>query len=354
MGGMGVRLALAVGLLLVAGCSDGASDDAGGSVEPRRSIASRSPNGPASPDAPSVSEPPQRSNAAPPHPISLPSLMAKTYDGRGLRLRQELLRTDAYTRYAITYRSGRLRISGIMNVPHGRGPFPALVLNHGYIDPDVYVTGQGLAREQDYLAREGYVVLHTDYRDHAQSDPTPGAERHLRLGYTVDVINAVLALKRSRLAAIDGDRVGLLGRSMGGGITYNALVVQPGLVDAAVVFASVSSHTADNFDRWIRTERPDLARRIITAYGSPEQRPEFWRGVSPYTYFDRITEPILVHHGTVDGTCPIAWTRDTVRELRRLGKDVRLHTYPGEGHTFYSGWPLSMRRTVAFLDRQLD
>jgi dipeptidyl aminopeptidase/acylaminoacyl peptidase len=351
---MGVRLILAVGLLLVAGCSDDASGERGGSGEPRPSIESSLPDGPASPDAPSESAPPQRSNAPPPHPISLPALMAKTYDGHGLRLGQELLRTDAYTRYAVTYRSGRLRISGIMNVPHGRGPFPALVLNHGYIDPDFYVTGQGLAREQDYLAREGYVVLHTDYRDHAQSDPAPSAERRLRLGYTEDVINAVLALKRSRLAAIDGDRVGLLGRSMGGGITYNALVVRPGLVDAAVVFASVSTHTVDNFDRWIRGERPDLARRIIATYGSPERRPEFWRGVSPYTYLDRITEPILVHHGTVDDTCPIAWTRDTVGELRRLGKDVRLHTYPGEGHTFYSDWPLSMRRTVAFFDRQLD
>ena len=45
------------------------------------------------------------------------------------------------------------------------------MLNHGYIEPSVYVTGQGLMREQDYLARAGFVVLHTDYRGHAGSDP---------------------------------------------------------------------------------------------------------------------------------------------------------------------------------------
>jgi dipeptidyl aminopeptidase/acylaminoacyl peptidase len=278
--------------------------------------------------------------------------MAKEYDGHGLRLRSELLRTDAYTRYAVTYRSGELRISGVLNVPTGPGPFPALVLNHGYIDPDVYVSGQGLSREQDYLAGEGYVVLHTDYRDHAGSDPAPAAERRLRLGYTEDVINAVLALRRSALP-VDDDRIGLLGRSMGGGITYNALVVRPGLVDAAVVFAPVSSDTVDNFDRWIRGERPGLARGIVAAYGSPERRPVFWRGVSPDTYFDRITEPLLVHHGSADDTCPLRWTYRTVKELRRLGKDVRLRTYAGEGHTFYADWPLSMRRTVRFFDRHL-
>ena len=62
-------------------------------------------------------------------------------------------------------------MSGVLIRPKGRGPFPAIVLNHGYIEPSIYVTGQGLAREQDALARAGFVVLHTDYRGHAASDP---------------------------------------------------------------------------------------------------------------------------------------------------------------------------------------
>jgi len=175
----------------------------------------------------------------------------------------------------------------------------------------------------------------------------------LRLGYTEDVINAVLAVRRSPLPFLDGDRVGLLGRSMGGGVTYNTLVAQPGLVDAAVVFAPVSSRTEDNFDRWIRDERPGLARQIVDRYGSPEDSPQFWRDVSPRTYFDRITEPLLIHHGTSDDSCPIRWTRATYDALQRAGKDARLFVYDGEEHAFGPQWPLSMRRTVRFLDRQL-
>ena len=65
-------------------------------------------------------------------------------------VRQGLLgTTDAYTRYEVTYRSGDLRVSGVLLVPTGKGPFPAVVLNHGYIEPSIYVTGQGLSREQD-------------------------------------------------------------------------------------------------------------------------------------------------------------------------------------------------------------
>ena len=125
-----------------------------------------------------------------------------------------------------------------------------MVLNHGYIEPSVYVTGQGLSREQDYLARAGFVVLHTDYRGHAGSDPATPLSRETRLGYTRDTINAVQSLKREK--AVDPDRVAMLGRSMGGAVTLNALVAKPGLVKAGVVFASVSSRFLDNFDRWTR------------------------------------------------------------------------------------------------------
>lgn len=281
--------------------------------------------------------------------------MAKEYDGRQLRVGRVLARTSAYTRHSATYKSGELTISGIMNVPTGDGPFPVLILNHGYIDPDIYTSGRGLAREQDYLARRGYVVLHTDYRNHAQSDDDPETDLRLRLGYTEDVVNAVLAIKGSSLRYLDRERVGLLGRSMGGGITYNVLVVKPGLVDAAVVFAPVSSDTVDNFNRWTRgqSERRRLAKSVIGRYGSPEGNPAFWRNVSPVNFFGRVSEPLLIHHGTADESCPISWSRETLAVLERLDKDAKLFVYDGEPHAFGAAWPTSMQRTVAFFDKHL-
>jgi dipeptidyl aminopeptidase/acylaminoacyl peptidase len=278
--------------------------------------------------------------------------MTKNYDGRDLQLGRVLARNDAYTRYFVTYASGSLRISGIMNVPTGPGPYPVLVLNHGHIDPAIYTNGRGLAREQDYLARRGYVVLHTDYRNHAQSSDDPRSELNLRLGYTEDVINAVLAIKQSRLPYLDRERIGLLGRSMGGGITYNVLVAQPGLVKAAVVYAPVSSDAVDNFNRWTRPNS-GLATAIIQAYGAPERNPGFWRNLSAVNFFDRVTEPILIQHGTADESCPIAWSRETLAALKKAGKDATMYTYPGEHHAFGPAWPTSMARTVAFLDQRL-
>lgn len=289
----------------------------------------------------------------PPHPVSLPALMGGGFDGHDLRLGQVLAANDAYTKYAVNYRGSGLSVSGVLYVPTGAGPFPGVVLNHGYIDPAVYVSGQGLQIEQDYLARSGFVVLHTDYRNHAGSDRDPGNDLRLRLGYTEDTINAVLALRRSGLPGLDPARIGMLGRSMGGGVTLNALVVQPDVVDAAVIYASVSSNTVDNHLKWTRGARPELAAQIETAYGSPEANPQFWSEVSPRTYADRIEVPVLVHHGTADTTCPIEWADATVAALQQAGTDVTYLRYPGEGHAFSAAWADSMATTVTFFRQHL-
>ncbi|MFF1820607.1 alpha/beta hydrolase family protein [Kribbella sp. NPDC058245] len=344
-----------LGALVAAAAVGCSSNDAAPTASTPSSTEPTPSGGPSSPSpssaSPSTGATPSGNPTRTPesaHPVSLPALTAKKYDGRNLRLDRVLARNAAYTRHHVTYASGSLTISGILNVPSTPGPHPAVVLNHGYIDPAVYTTGRGLAREQDYLARRGYVVLHTDYRNHAQSSKDPRSELNLRLGYTEDSINAVLALRTSQY--VDPERIGMLGRSMGGGVTLNALVAQPGLVKAGIVFASISSNTVENFERW--PPGPANTAAILRAYGEPARNPEFWRNVSPVTFFDRVTEPVLLHHGESDSNCPIAWSRRTLSALTAAGKKATLYTYPGEEHAFVAAWPTSMSRTVAFLKQQ--
>ena len=284
---------------------------------------------------------------------TIPAAITATYDGRDLRIRKDIGGTSAYTRHAITYESGDLTISGIMNKPRGKGPFPVVVLAHGYIDPKVYVTGQGFRREQDWLARNGYVALHIDYRNHATSDKDPQADLSMRMGYAEDVINAGLAVRESKLPFIDNDRLALLGRSMGGGVAFQALVIKPGVYDAAITYAATSSDTVDNFNKWQRYS-PALGKRIIAEYGSPEKEPDFWRTMSARTYFSRITEPILMFHGTNDEGCAISWARATDDALTRAGKDATLVEYPGAGHYFYGPWNDSIKRAEQFLTKHLS
>src|SRR3989344_1033007 len=268
-----------------------------------------------------------------PDSISLPALAEKELDGNSLTLGKVLAGNSAYTRYYSTYNSGRFKISGIMNVPTGKGPFPVLILNHGHIDTAVYTNGRGLKREQDYLARRGYVVLHPDYRNHADSDKDPDDEYSLRFSYTEDVINAVLAVKNSGFSFVDPERIGMLGHSMGGGIAQNVMVDKPDLVKAFVLFAPVSSQYRDNFEKWVQ-RRAEIADVIIREHGTPESNPSFWDNVSPINFLDRVVAPVQIHHGTADQSVPLAWSQKLDDALERTGAEHQLYVYYGEPHEF--------------------
>jgi dipeptidyl aminopeptidase/acylaminoacyl peptidase len=286
------------------------------------------------------------------HPVSIPALANKEFDGRDLKVGQVLTQTATYTRYYITYKSGNLTISGIMNVPKGTGPFPVLFLNHGYIDTSVYTNGRGLRREQDYLANRGYAVIHSDYRNHASSDKDPDADVNFRLGYVEDVINAVMAVKNSELPYFDKEKIGMLGHSMGGGITQNILVAKPDLVDAAVLFAPVSGDNYDNFNRWTKS-RPETAAKIIENYRTPEENPDFWHDISMINFLDRIKTPVMLHHGTADADVPIEWSDRMNEKLKEAEKNITYHVYPGQPHEFTTSWSQVMQRTLSFFEQNL-
>lgn len=286
------------------------------------------------------------------HASSIPLAMTKDYNGRNLKVRKKLSKNSAYTRYKATYTSGDLKICGILIEPKGTGPFPMVVLAHGYIDPKVYVSGQGFRREQDWLPRNGYGVLHVDYRNHACSDKDPRSDVNMRLGYAEDVINAALAIRDSDIEWIDGERIALLGRSMGGGVAYQALTIAPGIFDAAITYASVSTNAEDNFNQWQR-KRSEIGDRILKKYGEPDDNPETWKRMSSRNYFFRITEPILAFHGTADDTCEISWARATKRALDRADVESKLVEYDGAGHYFYGPWSNSITRVGRFLDAEL-
>jgi len=363
------RLATLAAAVVLAGCTADGQDDAPSPTPPTATANSPSADpvptpteepvgegAPAGPDAEPAEPVPQV------RPVSVLGLAQQRHRGDRLRLGAVRERTAEYTSYDVTYRSRSTTprgeesytISGVLNVPTGRGPFPAVVLAHGYIDPAYYVRGQGMTRERGYLAARGYIAMHVDYRNHAESDDDPRYQVRMRLGYSADVIAAVKALRRSRAVPVDDDRVALFGRSMGGGVILKALVAEPGLVQAAAPWASVSSLKAENYDQFIRPDPEDAGLRdeLARRWGTPEQSRRFWRSNSSRPYLDRITEPVLLVHGRFDDTCPPRWAAATQRALARAGVRSRLEWYD-DGHAFGPAFTAAMNRTVRFFDRQL-
>jgi dipeptidyl aminopeptidase/acylaminoacyl peptidase len=332
--------------LALSGCT-GESEPEAGPTSSRTSTLPEPVEGTPTPSpTPEPAEPVDTSNP------DLAAYFDKRFTGGDLRLGRVRERQATYTSRNVTFTSEGLTISGVLNVPRGRGPFPAVVLVHGYIDPAVYEQGQGMTRERGYLADEGYIALHVDLRNHAGSDDDPRLFAGFRHGYAVDAINAVNALRDTTDVPVDDDRIALAGRSMGGGVVLQALEMAPGLVGAGVIFSGVSSLEADQWRQygdggsgfWSYAER---------RWGTPDEAPDAYLRASSRPHLGRITEPLLMHHGTLDDSCPPSWARATERAAQQAGVDLRLRWYEGEGHAFGPQFPAAMARTVRFLEREL-
>jgi len=289
-----------------------------------------------------------------PSEFSLQHFSTMLLSGTGLTLEKVLADNASYTRHSIYYYSNNTKVSGIMNIPKGEGPFPLLILNHGYIDPKIYTQGRGLKREQDYLARQGFAVLHTDYRGHGPSDanPDPTDIADGAIGYSMDSANAILAVREANLPTVDATKVGMFGHSMGGGVTMNIATSRPDLIDAVVLYAPVNGDAWQNFLRW-RADSDEAARETLAALKTRAENPSGWDAISYATRLANVDDPILLFQVTNDKDVPIPWSDAMPENLPPPGRATDQPLYRGEGHEFGLYWNDFMAKTADFFGRTL-
>jgi dipeptidyl aminopeptidase/acylaminoacyl peptidase len=266
-------------------------------------------------------------------------MRSRRYTGSQVVLYGTFGQSPMYTTYLIFYTSDGLRISGMMNVPKGTGPFPVIIMCHGYIRPDKYATGNDTWRESDYLARQGYITIAPDYRSHAASD---NGVSFFHVGYAEDVLNLIASLGTVKKA--DRSRIGLWGHSMGGGVALRAAVVSK-KVDAVVVFGSVSADERVNYAHGMGNGPGALG---IASFGTPQNNRVGYSRISSINYLDRIPG-LSIHHGTGDALVPHAWSEELFEAAEEQSVDAELFLYPGAPHNFTGkDWDLAMERTLTF------
>jgi dienelactone hydrolase len=272
-----------------------------------------------------------------PEPISMHALQQMTRWGNDLKVGRTLATTDNFTQYAFTYRSGNLNITGQMYVPHGDGPFPVMIMNHGFLTIDEYTSGMDSRRESPFVASNGFVALHPDFRNYAGSDVDEDAEVNLTaFGWAEDSLNLVDAVKHSDLPFLDKTRIGYWGHSNGGQVSMMALVAQQEPdIKAFVLFAPTSPHYADNFNRWTRP-RSGQSDDIRARHGWPEDNPAFYDGLSVGPAFKEATTkgPVLLFHGTADTNTPFEWSQESAALMKDAGIDITFVPVEGENHLF--------------------
>lgn len=173
------------------------------------------------------------------------------------------------------------------------------------------------------LATRGYAVL------------VPDAPAHVGTPME-DISTAVLAGVDAVVAMgiADPDRIAIFGHSYGG---YSAL----GLAVSSPRFRAVisSGGFSNLFSQYTEMREDGSAvgvgwseRSQGRMGGHPWDYYERYRENSPFFFLDRVTAPVLLLHGGSDPTVRPQRARETFVALRRLGKDVTLVLYDGEGH----------------------
>jgi dienelactone hydrolase len=214
--------------------------------------------------------------------------------------------------------------------PQGRGPFPAILLNHGSgrTREDLERLGpyeQNAEKLGPVFARHGYVFLYLFRRgvglssdqganavDLMNSESAAhGLEarnaRQLQLLDNREMGDALSALKFLRaLPYVDAKDVALVGHSFGGSLTV-LMAEREANLRAVVVF----SGSGYSFDR-----SPELRARLLAAV-------------------DHIAAPVFFIHAENDYSLSSGKVLDARRQ--QIGKPHRLKIYPPIGHTVDDG-----------------
>jgi len=268
-------------------------------------------------------------------PLSIPALRARQFKATEIRLDAVKEQHEAYKSYLMFHESDGLRLTGMATIPNGRGPFPVVLLNHGYARPSLYETGDGTRAMRDILSSRGYITLASDYRGLGESEDDTPINLGIRFEFAVDVLN--LAAAAPSLPEARPGPIGIWGHSLGGELALRAAVVDRNIGPVAV-WAPMSP--------WI----DDLVTEYLLPAGESSKELRF--KLSTGNYLGLMRGPVVIHQGTADPVVDPDWATKIDRELTAKGVTSTLHEYPELGHLLGLDERIVLK-TAEFFDQPL-
>ena len=333
-----------------------------------RPSATPTPTATATPDPPTTTHTPTATNPPPTHPpptdppptsppptpappLFIESLRRKPSGAGDIQVTGVWADRPTFTRSTMRYTSEGQRVTGYINIPRGAGPFPVIVMNHGYFLQERYTPGLGTLREADYLAERGYVVAVSDFRSYAGSEQGRDGGGHFGVDWVYDSMNLMDAVKR--LPQVDPARLGVWGHSTGGLNALQATVSRQD-IRATVVVSTMSADMTETLG-FLRGWRPWVADEVVRRFGTPQARPDNWARISPINYLAEASGPVQVHHGTADEEVTPEFSAHLWNAMQAAGTPGEYYIYIGADHLWSQPgpWQAMMERTAAFYDRYL-
>jgi dipeptidyl aminopeptidase/acylaminoacyl peptidase len=166
---------------------------------------------------------------------------------------------------------------------------------------------------------------------HCATDPGSGWG-----GVDADDVLAVADAAVERFG-LDASRMGILGGSYGGYMTS-------WLIGHTDRFAAACSERSVN-NQLTMVSTSDIGTSFQRAYAgvSHLDDPGEYLRMSPITYVQAMTTPLLILHSDGDLRCPVSQAEELWTALRLLGREVELVRFPGSGHELSRSGPPKQR-----------
>lgn len=148
-----------------------------------------------------------------------------------------------------------------------------------------------------------------------------------RLQVITDIEDCALFIRKAW--AVDGKapRIGVLGGSYGGYSVLMAMTRFAGAYDAGCSIVGIS-----NLLTFLENTAPYRRILRISEYGDPEKDREALLALSPTTYADRLTAPLLIIQGATDPRVPAGEAIQMYEAAQKKKVPSRLMVFPDEGH----------------------
>lgn len=257
--------------------------------------------------------------------------------------KKEFTYLDSIEVYGITYMSDGLKIHGLVAKPKERGDYPCVIYNRGGSGSFGSLVVANGALTLGKIAREGYVVIASQYRGNG------GSEGNEEFGG--EDINDVLILTEvlKEIDFANTERIGMYGWSRGGMMTYIALS-KTDKIKAAVVGGALADNRASILDR------PEMESVLVDFVPNYEaNKEEELDKRSAIKWADKFSKevPILMLHGNADWRVKPEQSLKMALEFEKYRVPYRLLMFEGGDHVISEHKSEVNEQVISWFDRFL-
>ncbi len=281
------------------------------------------------------------------------NLQKRKYQGSKVALGKTLADEQKFMSRIFYFTVEGKKVSGLINIPKTEGPHPVIVMIRGFVDPSVYVTGEGTQHAGQVFAENGFVTVSPDFLGYGESDLPVADGLQDRFMTYVTVLELIASLKNIPNVNLDFAKIGIWGHSNGGQIALSVLEISQGSYPT-VLWAPVSKPFPESVLYYARElDKKDAAalKNLIAGFESLYNPQKY----SLTSYAGWIRAPIQLHQGEKDEEVPKEWSDGLYEKLKSLNLAVEYYTYSAQDHNFdnKADWDTATQRSLEFYRRSM-